>query len=310
MRLPGRVTMVEVGARDGLQNEPVVVPAAVKARLIELLAAAGLTVIEAGAFVSPRAVPQMADTAAVLALLPPMPGRRRPVLVPNLTGYRHAVAAGAGEVAVLSAASEEFCQANLGCSQERSLERAGDIAVAARRDGIAVRGYVSCALGCPYRGAVAPEAVVRVARRLADLGAAEISLGDTTGIGTPGRAQAMVDAVAAAIPVERLAAHFHDTRGQALANVLAVLECGVAVIDSSVAGLGGCPFAPGAAGNVASEDVLYMLDGLAVETGVDLPSLVRAGWFICDALGRTPRSKVSQALAGEGRQAQLRLSEE
>jgi len=298
MELPRKVKLVEVGPRDGLQNEAKSVPAAVKIALIEALAAAGLTVVEAGAFVSPKWVPQMVDSAAVLAGLTRRPGVRCPVLVPNMTGYEAARAAGAREVAIFGAASESFTRRNINCSVAESLDRFAPVAAAARRDGVALRGYVSCALGCPYEGDIAPAAVAAVASRLHDLGCAEVSLGDTIGVGTPGKAQAMVRAVAAAVPVGRLAVHFHDTYGQALANVLACLELGIATVDGSVAGLGGCPYAPGAAGNLATEDLLYMLDGLGIETGVDLDRLLAAGRLICDHLGRPPASRVARAVAG------------
>jgi len=298
MKLPRKVKLVEVGPRDGLQNEAKSVPAAVKIALIEALAAAGLTVVEAGAFVSPRWVPQMADSAAVLAGLTRRPGVRYPVLVPNMTGYEAARTAGAREVAIFGAASESFTRRNINCSVAESLDRFAPVAAAARRDGVALRGYVSCALGCPYEGDIAPAAVAAVASRLHDLGCAEVSLGDTIGVGTPGKAQAMVRAVAAAVPVGRLAVHFHDTYGQALANVLACLKLGIATVDGSVAGLGGCPYAPGAAGNLATEDLLYMLDGLGIETGVDLDRLLAAGRLICDHLGRPPASRVARAVAG------------
>ncbi len=301
MSLPGRVKMVEVGARDGLQNESQAVPAAVKVALIERLADAGLRVIEAGAFVSPARVPQMADTAEVLAALHAgharRPGVSYPVLVPNMKGMEAALAAGAREVAVFAAASETFSQRNINCSIGESLERFAPVAAAAEANGVDVRGYVSCALGCPYEGEVAPDKVAEVSARLQALGCGEISLGDTIGVGTPGRARAMLEAVAERVPMERLAVHFHDTYGQALANIYVCLELGVAVVDSSVAGLGGCPYAPGATGNVASEDVLYLLDGLGIETGVDLDALVAAGAFISAELGRPPASRVGLARA-------------
>ncbi len=299
MRLPARVTMVEVGPRDGLQNEPTIVPTAAKIALIEALADAGLAVIEAGAFVSPKWVPQMADTASVLAGLRARPGVRYPVLVPNLKGLEAARAAGVAEIAVFGAASETFSRKNINCSIAESLERFRPVAREAIAAGMRVRGYISCVLGCPYEGAIAPAAVVPVARALLDMGCYEISLGDTVGVGTPGKAQALIDDVAAVVPRERLAVHFHDTYGQALANILACLERGVAVVDSSVAGLGGCPYAKGASGNVASEDVRYMLGGLGIETGVDLDALAAAGREICASLGRAPASKVSQALAAK-----------
>jgi len=298
MKLPRKVKVVEVGPRDGLQNEVETVPSAVRIALIEALADSGLTVVEAGAFVSPKWVPQMADSAAVLKGLERRAGVRYPVLVPNMTGYTAARAAGAQEIAVFGAASESFTRHNLNCSIAESLDRFAPVAAAARRDGLALRGYVSCVLGCPYEGAVDPAAVAAVAARLLALGCEEISLGDTIGVGTPGGAQAMIQAVTAAVPYDRLAVHFHDTYGQALANVLACLELGIATVDGAVAGLGGCPYAPGASGNLATEDLLYMLDGLGVETGVDLDALLAAGRLICDHLGRPPASRVARALAG------------
>lgn len=298
MRLPSKIKLVEVGPRDGLQNEPETVPADIKIGLIHRLAEAGLPVIEAGSFVSAKWVPQMADSARVLAGIEPRPGVAYPVLTPNMEGFEAAAAAGAGMIAIFAAASETFSKKNINRSIEQSLEGFAAIARAAAEKGIAVRGYVSCVLGCPYEGDIDPGQVARVARRLLDLGCREISLGDTIGAGTPVKAQALIDAVAGQVPVEKLAAHFHDTYGQALANILAVMEKGVAVLDASVAGLGGCPYAPGASGNVATEDVVYMLDGMGVGTGVNLEKVVRAGRFICDALGRQPSSKVSLALAG------------
>jgi hydroxymethylglutaryl-CoA lyase len=298
MNLPPKVKMVEVGPRDGLQNEAAQVPAAVKVALIERIADAGLSVVEAGSFVSPKWVPQMADTATVLAALVPRPGVSYPVLAPNTRGFEDAAAAGAREIAIFGAASETFSQKNINCSIAESLDRFRPVAAAARDRDIRVRGYVSCVLGCPYEGEIAPDAVAAVAKALADMGCYEISLGDTIGVGTPAKAQAMIETVAGELPIDALAVHYHDTYGQALANILASLELGVAVVDSSVAGLGGCPYAKGASGNVASEDVLYMLDGLGIETGVDLGKLVAAGRFICDHLGREPTSRVAQALAG------------
>ena len=296
--LPRRVRMVEVGPRDGLQNEPAAVPTAVKLALIERLVAAGLPAVEVGAFVSPKWVPQMADSAAVLAGLTPKKGVGYPVLVPNAKGLERALAAGAREIAVFGAASESFSRKNINCSIAESLERFGPVCRDALAAGLKVRGYLSCVLGCPYEGAVSADAVARVAQALHALGCYEISLGDTIGVGTPGQARAMVETVAALVPLEALALHFHDTYGQALANILACLECGVATVDSAVAGLGGCPYAPGASGNVASEDVLYLLDGLGIETGVSLDGLLDAGWFISDHLGRPPASRVSLARRG------------
>jgi hydroxymethylglutaryl-CoA lyase len=295
MRLPKQVKIVEVGPRDGLQKEPILVPTEVKIGLIDRLTASGLSAIEATSFVSPAWVPQMADNAKVMAGITRKPGVCYPVLVPNLRGFEAAVAAGAQEVAVFGAASETFSQKNINCSIAESMERFAKVTSAARKKGIRVRGAVSCALGCPYEGEVPPSAVASVAARLLELGCYEIFLGDTIGVGTPGQAQVMVDAVANKVPRERLAVHFHDTYGQALANILAVLERGISVIDSSVAGLGGCPYAAGASGNVASEDLLYMLNGLGIETGVDLDALILAGNYISDFLGRPSGSKVARA---------------
>ena len=299
MRLPAEVRMVEVAPRDGLQNEAKALPAAAKIALIERLGEAGLSVVEAGAFVSPKWVPQMADSAEVLAGLKRKPGVRYPVLVPNLRGFEAARAAGAEEIAIFAAASETFSQRNTNCSIAESFERFAPVMAAAKRDGIAVRGYVSCVVDCPYEGPIAPAAVASVARRLLDLGCYEVSLGETIGTATPGRVQAMLRAVMEVVPRENLAVHLHDTYGQALANLMAALEVGIAVADSSVAGLGGCPYAKGATGNVASEDVLYLLSGLGIQTGVDLQKLAAAGRFISAELGREPASKVARALAAK-----------
>ena len=296
--LPPRVRLVEVGPRDGLQNEPGTVPTEVKIALIERLVEAGLEAVEVGAFVSPRWIPQMADTADVLAGLRRRPGVRYPVLVPNMKGLEAARAAGADEIAVFGAASESFSRRNINCSIAESLDRFVPVAEAARAAGMRVRGYVSCVLGCPYEGEIDPARVAEVAARLDAMGCYEISLGDTIGAGTPAAARTMVEAVAARVPAARLAVHFHDTYGKALANIFACLEAGVATVDAAVAGLGGCPYAPGASGNVATEDVLYMLDGMGIATGVDLEQLVAAGRFISDVLGRPPASKVARALAG------------
>lgn len=295
MALPKRVKVVEVGPRDGLQNEALIVPTEVKIGLIDRLSRSGLSAIEATSFVSPKWVPQMGDAARVMEGIEKRTGVSYPVLAPNLQGLEAAAAAGATEVAVFAAASEAFSQKNINCSIDQSLERFAPLIAAATERRMRVRGYVSCVLGCPYQGEVEPQQVARVARKLADLGCYEISLGDTIGVGTPGKAQAMIDVVAASLPVERLAVHFHDTYGQALANVLASLERGVAVVDSSVAGLGGCPYAKGASGNLATEDLIYMLDGLVITTGVDLDALIRAGNYICRHLGRPTGSKVAQA---------------
>jgi hydroxymethylglutaryl-CoA lyase len=291
--------MVEVGPRDGLQNESKALPAAVKIALIERLGEAGLSVVEAGAFVSPKWVPQMADSAEVLAGVKRKQGVRYPVLVPNLRGFEAALAAGAEEIAIFAAASETFSRRNTNCSIAESFERLAPVAAAAKRQGIAMRGYVSCAVDCPYEGPIAPAAAASVARRLFDLGCYEVSLGETIGTATPGRLQSMLRTVTEAVPREKLAVHLHDTYGQALANLMAALELGIAVADSSVAGLGGCPYAKGATGNVASEDVLYLLSGLGVRTGVDLEKLAAAGRFISGELGREPASKVARALAAK-----------
>jgi hydroxymethylglutaryl-CoA lyase len=296
MAIPGHVKMVEVGPRDGLQNEPGTVPTETKVALIDQLSACGLPVIEATSFVSPKWIPQMADNAEVMARIQRKQGVSYPVLTPNMKGLDGALAAEAGEVAVFGAASESFSQKNINCSIDESLERFAPVCEAARAKELRVRGYVSCVLGCPYEGEIAPTAVASVAAKLHAMGCYEISLGDTIGAGTPGKARAMVEAVAAEVPVEAMAVHFHDTYGQALANILAALDAGVPVVDGSVAGLGGCPYAPGASGNVASEDVLYMLDGLGVDTGVDLRALVDVAWFISDALGREPASRVARAM--------------
>ena len=295
MRLPRFVKIVEVGPRDGLQKERLIVPTDVKIELIDRLTASGLSAIEATSFVSPKWMPQMADNSQVLAGITRRAGVSYPVLVPNIKGFEAALAAGATEVAVFGAASETFSQKNINCSIAESLERFAEVTAAAREKGVRVRGAVSCALGCPYEGEVPPAAVASVAARMLELGCYEIFLGDTIGVGTPGKAQAMVDAVADKVPRERLAVHFHDTYGQALANILAVLERGISVIDRSVAGLGGCPYAAGAAGNVASEDLLYMLNGLGIETGVDLDRLIEAGNYISDILGRPSGSRVARA---------------
>ncbi|HEV2265369.1 MAG TPA: hydroxymethylglutaryl-CoA lyase [Stellaceae bacterium] len=299
MQVPKAVRVVEVGPRDGLQNEAKTVPTATKIALIERLADAGLKTIEAGSFVSPKWVPQMADTAAVMQALKRRLGVAYQVLVPNLQGFEAARAAKADEVAIFAAASETFSRRNINCSIAESIDRFVPVTEAAKAAGVRVRGYISCVVDCPYEGAVAPAAVADVAARLLSLGCYEISLGDTIGSGTPARVVAMIDTVARRVPREKLAIHCHDTYGQALANILAALENGIATVDSSVAGLGGCPYAPGAAGNVASEDVVYMLDGLRVEHGVDLTKLAAAGRFISDALGREPASKCAKALAAK-----------
>ncbi len=303
MKNPKRVKMVEVGPRDGLQNEPGSVPAEVKIALIDRLSDAGLPVVEAGSFVSPKWVPQMADTAEVMARIRRKPGVAYPVLVPNMKGLEAALAAKAEEIAIFGAATEAFSKRNINCSIAESLERFEPVCRVALHHGMRVRGYMSVVLGCPYEGEVKPEAVAAVSQRLYDMGCYEISLGDTIGTGTPAKAQRMIEVVAKKIPVGKLAGHFHDTYGQALANILAVMELGVATFDSSVAGLGGCPYAKGATGNVASEDVLYMLGGLGIETGVDMAKLLDAAEFICAQLKRPTVSRAGRALAAKREKA-------
>ena len=295
MSLPHQVRVVEVGPRDGLQNEAQNVATAIKLDFIRKLASTGIKTIEATAFVSPRWVPQMADHDEVLRALTHDDGISYPVLVPNLRGFEAALAAGAREVAVFAAASETFSQRNINCSIAESLERFAPVFAAARGADVRVRGYVSCVLGCPYEGAVDPEHVAEVASKLFDAGCYEISLGDTIGVGTPTRTQDLIATVAHRVPAQNLAGHFHDTYGQALANIFAALQMGVSVFDASVSGLGGCPYAPGAAGNVATEDLLYMLNGMGIETCVDLDRLIEAGAFICDRLHRPTQSRVARA---------------
>jgi isopropylmalate/homocitrate/citramalate synthase len=293
------ISLVEVGPRDGLQNEKTVISVETKLALIERLVAAGAATVEAGAFVSPKWVPQMADTDRVMARLSRRAGAAYPVLVPNLKGYEAARAANAEEIAVFAAASETFSARNINCSIAESLERFRPVMEAARADGIRVRGYVSCVLGCPYEGAVALDAVIRVSRALYEMGCYEISLGDTIGVGTARETRALIRAVAGAAPVSALAGHFHDTYGQALSNIWAAIEEGVRVFDSSVSGLGGCPYAKGASGNVASEDVVYALHRSGLRTGIDLDALVDIGAWISDALGRPPGSKAARAIAAK-----------
>jgi hydroxymethylglutaryl-CoA lyase len=303
MNLPKQVKIVEVGPRDGLQNEARSVPTAVKIELIDRLADAGLPVIEATAFVSPKWVPQMADNAEVMAGIRRRPGVNYPVLVPNRKGLDAAIAAGCDEVVVFGAATETFSRRNTNCTVAEGLARFSEVCTEAIAQGLKVRGDISVCLGCPYEGEVRPEQVTRVARELYAMGCYEITIADTIGAGTPGKTRAVIEAVAKHILVGKLAGHFHDTYGQALANVLAALECGVATFDSSVAGLGGCPYAKGATGNVASEDVLYMLDGLGIETGVDMGKLIDAGEFICRELGRETLSRAARAIAARAKAA-------
>jgi hydroxymethylglutaryl-CoA lyase len=293
--LPTHVRIVEVGPRDGLQNEKAIVPTAVKVELIDRLSDTGLQTIEATSFVSPKWVPQLADAADVYTAIRKRPGVRYPVLVPNLQGYERARSVGAAEIAVFTAASEAFNQKNINASIDESIARFVPVIERASADGVAVRGYVSTVLGCPYQGDVPVADVVRVAKRLHDLGCYEVSLGDTIGAGTPARARAMLAAVAEQVPMSALAVHFHDTRGQALANILACLELGVAVVDSAVSGVGGCPYARGATGNVASEDVVYMLHGMGIATGIDIGKLIDAGRWLSAQLVRDNGSKVGRA---------------
>lgn len=299
MSIPRSVRIVEVGPRDGLQNESGIVPLDAKVALIEALAGAGLSSVEAGSFVSPKWIPQMADSGEVMRRLKRGPGVRYPVLVPNLQGLERAMASGVHEVAVFAAASESFSRKNINCSIAESLDRFVPVMKRALGAGLEVRGYVSCVLGCPYEGNIQPDAVASVAGRLAGMGCYEVSLGDTIGAGTPLAARRMVEDVARTVPVGKLAVHFHDTHGQALANIYACLDLGVSVVDSSVAGLGGCPYAKGATGNVATEDLVYMLDGMGVHSGVDLERLRAAGDMICSVLGRQNTSRNGQALASQ-----------
>ena len=297
MAFPGQVRIVEVGPRDGLQNESTMVPTAAKVELVDRLSATGLQAIEATSFVSPKWVPQLADAAEVYAGISRREGVRYPVLVPNLQGYERARAAGADEVAVFTAASEAFNRRNTNAGIDESLERFAPVFERAQSDGVRVRGYVSTVLGCPYQGEVPLDDVGRGARALHGMGCYEVSLGDTIGVGTPGKARAMLLAVAGEVPMAALAVHFHDTYGQALANVLACLEEGVAVVDAAVAGTGGCPYARGASGNLATEDLAYMLHGMGIETGVDLDALVATGAWLAGVLGREGGSKVGRARA-------------
>ena len=297
--MPRKVRLVDVGPRDGLQNEPGSVPASVKIELIERLQDAGVPAVEATAFVSPKWVPQMADHAEVLAGIRKRPGVAYPVLVPNMRGFEAAHAAGAAEIAVFGAATETFSRKNINCSIGESLERFAPVVAAAKARGIRVRGYISVVAGCPYEGEVRPAAVASLAGELYAMGCYEVSLGDTIGVGTPKKIRAVIEAVARKVPMAKIGGHYHDTYGQALANIYASLELGVKTFDSSVAGLGGCPYAKGATGNVASEDVVYLLDGLGIDTGIDLHKLFRAGQFICRELGREPASRVARALAAK-----------
>ena len=296
MSLPSKVRIVEVGPRDGLQNEPQPVATATKIELIHRLAACGLTTIEATAFVSPKWVPQMADAATVMAGIDRRAGVSYPVLTPNEKGLEAALAAQATEVAVFAAASEAFSQKNINCTIKESLERFRPVLATAKAAGVKVRGYVSCVLGCPYQGEVPPAAVAEVAWALFEMGCYEISLGDTVGSGTPEKTKQMIDAVARRVPLKKLAGHYHDTQGMAIANIYASLQMGLNVFDAAVAGLGGCPYARGASGNVATEDVVWLLRGLGIECGIDLDRLVDTSAWISAQLGRAPTSKVAQAV--------------
>ena len=292
---PKKIQIVEVGPRDGLQNEKEWVPTKTKISLIEKLADAGLTKIEATSFVSPKWVPQLKDAHEVFTGIKRISGVSYPVLTPNMKGFERALEADAKEIAVFSAASEAFTQKNTNCSIEESINRFRPVLDEAKKTNIPVRGYISCVLGCPYQGNVAVENVVNIAAKMTEMGCFQISLGDTIGVGTPVQAKRMVQKVSEKVPVSKLALHFHDTRGQALANIFACLELGVTVIDASVAGLGGCPYAKGATGNVATEDVVFMLHGMDIETGIDLNKLIETGRFISGVLGRVPQSRVSVA---------------
>ena len=290
------VTIVEVGPRDGLQNEKLTLTSTIKIELIERLANCGIPVIEAASFVSPKWVPQMANSEAVITGLKTLPGTRYPVLVPNMAGFERAIDVGATEIAVFTAASESFSQRNTNCSINESLARLEPVIERAKANGIRVRGYVSCVLGCPYEGEIEVGAVASVCTRLMKMACDEISLGDTTGVGTPAVANSLVNTVGNVVPVEQLAVHFHDTYGQALANILACLDAGIRIVDSSVAGLGGCPYANGATGNVATEDVVYMLHGLGLTTGIDLHALANTGDWISKQLQRPNNSRAGLAL--------------
>ncbi|MDG2775419.1 hydroxymethylglutaryl-CoA lyase [Vibrio parahaemolyticus] len=295
MTLPTNVTIVEVGPRDGLQNESLV-STRTKIRLIDLLSDTGLSHIEAGSFVSPKWVPQMADSKEVMQNITRRASVTYSALTPNLQGLEQALDAGANQVAIFTSASEGFCQHNINCSITESLKRFEPLMVQADKYHVPVRGYLSCVVDCPYDGATSPTQVANISQALIELGCYEVSLGDTIGTGTPNRVKEMLESVLASIPNQRLAVHFHDTWGQALANIYQALSMGITTVDSSVAGLGGCPYAHGASGNVATEDVLYLCQGLGIETGVDLELLAKAGWMISDELQRQPTSKVSQAL--------------
>ncbi|OGT66139.1 MAG: hydroxymethylglutaryl-CoA lyase [Gammaproteobacteria bacterium RIFCSPHIGHO2_12_FULL_45_9] len=299
MPFPTKVKLVEVGPRDGLQNESMMIPSAVKIELINRLSASGLSVIEASSFVSPKWIPQLADGVDVFNGIQKRPGVSYPVLVPNLKGLETALGCGVKEIAVFTTASEAFSQKNTHCTVEESLERIQEVIRVAKTHAIKVRGYLSCVLGCPYEGDIPPEKTAALALRLISMGCQEISLGDTIGIGTPLKTKRLIDVVSGSVPLEQLAVHFHDTYGQALVNIYAALERGVAIVDCAVAGLGGCPYAKGAGGNVSTEDVLYLLQGMGIRTGVDLDKVIEAGCYISKHIGRQPQSKVSAALRSD-----------
>ncbi len=296
MTRPNRIEIVEVGPRDGLQNETEHLSPAERIDLIEKLALAGLKQIEAGSFVSPRWVPQMAGSDVILESLRDRDDLRLPVLVPNMQGYENARAAGVREIAVFAAATESFSQKNINCSIDDSLQRFEAVCRQALADNVRIRGYISCVLGCPYEGEVDPADVVRISRDLLQLGCSEISLGDTIGVGTPDKARALIEACATEVGIDRISAHFHDTYGQALANILACIEVGVTTVDTAIGGLGGCPYAKGSAGNVATEDVVYMLNGMNIDCGVDLPALLDITESLCERLKHPPASRVARAL--------------
>ncbi|QOL24707.1 hydroxymethylglutaryl-CoA lyase [Thalassotalea sp. LPB0316] len=294
--LPKHVKIIEVGPRDGLQNEKTLISADDKLALIDMLAESGLSYVESGSFVSPKWVPQMATSSEIFSKLNKKAGVTYAALTPNMKGFEAAMAVNVDEVAIFGAASESFSQKNINCSIDESLARFAPIMDAAKAKGINVRGYVSCVVGCPYEGDISPQAVTKVAKKLLEMGCYEISLGDTIGVGTPASVSAMLDDVLTAVPADKLAVHFHDTYGQALTNIYTALGKGIKVVDSAIAGLGGCPYAKGASGNVATEDVVYMLNSMGIDSGIDFEKLLKAGWFISDKLGRAPISKVSQAM--------------
>lgn len=296
MSLPSHVKIVEVSPRDGLQNEATPVPTDIKIALINQLSETGLSAIEATSFVSPKWIPQLADNIEVFRDIAKKPGVSYPVLVPNKKGLEMAIDAGATDIAIFSTPSEQFSQKNTNCSVAESIERISEVVFEAKKHQMRVRAYISCVIGCPYEGEMAPEKVTALAKIFHQLGCYEISLGDTIGVGTPQKTKNLINHVSREIPIEQLAVHFHDTYGQALVNIYAALEMGIATIDSSVAGLGGCPYAKGASGNVATEDVVYMLNGMGIKTGVDLTKLIQAGNLISNYLGRASLSKVARAL--------------